>query len=450
MAMVDLNDPVVKEIVQARVYLLFNQPFFGNLATRLQLVDATSWCPTAATDGRKLYYNREFIKKLNRNELVFLIGHEILHAVYDHLGRRGSRDPQLWNMAADYIVNYTLVKENIGDMIKGGLYSEKYTDVMTSEEVYNHLKANSVQIQMPLDMHLEHEKDKKKDKQNQKQKGKGEKGDKGDEDGEGGSGDEEGEDGDEDGDGQGNGKGNATVTVMGEGDGPPSLSEEDLEQIRNEVKSAVISAAQSVNAGSVPAGVRRMIEELTEPKMDWRELLEMHIKSAIKDDYTFRRLAKSSWGISQMLGRRIILPGQNDAEKIDVVVTIDTSGSMSQQMLSDFLGEVKGIMEMFPDFMLRLFTFDTKVYDYMEFTPENIEEILTYPMSGGGGTMFECVFDFLKKQDIEPNKLVFMTDGYPGGSWGDEDFCDTLFVIHGSHSIVPPFGAVAYYDDHKN
>ena len=79
------------------------------------------------------------------------------------------------------------------------------------------------------------------------------------------------------------------------------------------------------------------------------------------------------------------------------------------------------------------------MYDHKTFTPENIDEILEYPMSGGGGTMFECVFEFLKKEEIEPNKLVFFTDGYPCGTWGDEDYCDTLFIIHGSHSIVPPF-----------
>lgn len=293
---------------------------------------------------------------------------------------------------------------------------------MTSEEVYNLLKQNSVQIEMPLDMHLSGEGDS-------------------DEDGEG--------DGAGDSDGEGNGKKTVKVNVMGDGDGPPSVSAKDLEQIRNEIKSAVIQAAQSAGAGNIPAGVRRMIEELTEPKMDWRELLEMHIKSAQKDDYTFRRVSKRSWGVSQQLGRKLIFPGQNDAETIDVVCVIDTSGSMTQKMLTDFLSEVKGIMEMFPDFTLRLLTFDTQVYDYMVFTPENIDEIHAYPMSGGGGTMFECVFDFLKEEEIEPAKMVFMTDGYPCGTWGDEDFCDTLFVIHGSHNIIPPFGAVAYYDDEK-
>ena len=111
----NMSDPVVQAIVAARVSLLFNQPFFGNLATRMELIDATKWCKTAATDGRKLYYNREFIKSLTPDELLFLIGHEVMHCVYDHLGRKGSREHKLWNMANDYIVNYTLVKEKLGE-----------------------------------------------------------------------------------------------------------------------------------------------------------------------------------------------------------------------------------------------------------------------------------------------------------------------------------------------
>ncbi|WP_205249372.1 DUF2201 family putative metallopeptidase, partial [Escherichia coli] len=85
-------------------------------------------CKTAATDGRNLYYNREFIKALTPEELLFLLSHEVLHCVYDHLGRKGSRDHKISNMANDYIVNFTLVKERLGSMPKGGLYDDKYTD----------------------------------------------------------------------------------------------------------------------------------------------------------------------------------------------------------------------------------------------------------------------------------------------------------------------------------
>lgn len=401
-----MNDPVVKAIVEARVKLLFEKPFFGNLATRLNLIDATSWCPTAATDGRNFYYNREFIKKLKKTELLFLVGHEVLHCVYDHLGRRSGRTPDIWNMANDYIVNYTLVKEKVGEMIKGGLYSDEYTDEMSSEEVYKLLEKNSTKIQMPLDMHLELGPDQK------------------DSDGKGGS-----------------GKG-ITVTVMGDGNGPPQLSEEELERIRQEVRAATISAAQASGAGNVPAGVLRLIEQLTEPKLDWRSMLEMHIQSANKDDFSFRKFSKKTWATRG----RAILPGQLPLPTIDVAVCIDMSGSISQEMASDFLSEVKGIMDQFADFRLEIWTFDTQTYGYKVFTPNNADEIYDYKCLGGGGTDFMCNWEFMKENDIEPHKLVMFTDGYPCGSWGDENYCDTLFIIHSDKSIEPPFGAHAHYE----
>jgi predicted metal-dependent peptidase len=411
--MANMNDPVVQAIVQARVTLLFNQPFFGNLATRLNLIDASKWCPTAATDGKNLYYNREFIKGLKPNQLLFLIAHETLHCVFEHLGRRGSRDPKIWNMANDYIVNYTLVKEKLGEMPSQGLYNEKYTDEMTSEEVYRLLEQNSVKIQMTLDQHLEMD----------------------------------GSDGEGDNDGNGGGR-KVSVTVMGDENGPPKLTEEDIQKIRNEIKAATINAAQSVGAGKVPAGVRRLIENLTNPIMDWRTLLEMHIQSSIKDDFTFQRPNKRSWGMG------VIMPGQNFKDTVDVAVAIDTSGSMTDEMLRDFLSETKGIMETFDDFRLTLWTFDTKVYNPVVFTPENIDDIMEYDAKGGGGTMFEANWEFMKNpaeegfpefETIEPKKFVMFTDGYPNSTWGDETYCDTLFVVHGNTSIEAPFGLTAYY-----
>lgn len=402
-----VNDPVVKEIVAARVKLLFERPFFGNMAARLILVDATKWCKTAATDGRHLFFNREFIKSLDKAELLFLIGHEVLHCVYDHMGRRQSRDPKLWNMANDYIVNYTLVHEKLGKMPESGLYDKKYTDEMTSEEVYELLKKNSVTIKMPLDEHLEPA----------------------------GPGD------DDDGNGNGDNNGSTEVTVVGK-DGPPKLTEEDLAQIRNEIRAAAIQTAQQVGAGNVPAGVRRLITALTEPKMDWRALLDAHIRSSLKDDYTFQRVSRRGWG-----AHGFILPAQNYMDTVDVAVCIDMSGSISNEQAHDMLSEVKGIMETFRDFRLRLWTFDTKTYGYEEFTGENLDDIDSYEVQGGGGTLFECNWEMMKEKGIEPERFVMFTDGYPNGTWGDENYCDTLFVIHGNKNIQAPFGMTAYYDD---
>src|SRR6056300_899582 len=95
------HEEITDRIIKARIEMLMSAPFFGNLATRLILKDATEWCPTAATDGKYFYYNRDFISFLSDEELVFLVGHEVLHCVYDHMdaSRRGDRNPVLWNIA---------------------------------------------------------------------------------------------------------------------------------------------------------------------------------------------------------------------------------------------------------------------------------------------------------------------------------------------------------------
>jgi predicted metal-dependent peptidase len=404
--MLDLNDPIVSELVKARVKLLLGKPWFGTLATRLELVDASTWCQTAATDGRHFFYNREFIKSLTLPELLFLVGHEVLHVVYDHLGRRNGRDPKLWNMAADYIINYTLKQEAVGTMPAQGLYDPKYTDEMTAEEVYELLKKNSVTIKMPLDQHLQ-------------------------------LGDD---DDDQDGEGKGQGQDSVDVTVTGK-DGPPKLTEEDLQRIRSEIRSAAIQAAQQVGAGKVPAGVRRMIEALTQPKLDWRTLLDSHVRSSVKDDYTFQRISRRAWDTG------MLFPSQDNLETVKLWCAIDASGSMSEEMLRDLLSEVKGIMQTFPDFEIGIMTFDTQIYNVQTFTPSNIHEIEEYPLAGGGGTMFECCWEYFKKEGIIPERFVMFTDGYPGGSWGDEQYCSTLFVIHGTTTIEAPFGVTAYYEE---
>ena len=121
------TDAQVREkLVTARIALLLKAPFFGNLATRLKLVNADDWCPTAATDGRTFYYNSEFINKMPSKQVEFLMGHEVLHCVYDHMGRRGERDARVWNIADDYCVNQDLLDQRIGEKIPVGLFDTKY------------------------------------------------------------------------------------------------------------------------------------------------------------------------------------------------------------------------------------------------------------------------------------------------------------------------------------
>jgi len=401
-----VDNAAIEKMVTARIGLLLKAPFFGNLATRLKLVNADEWLSTAATDGRNFYYNSEFVNKLSIKQTEFLFGHETLHVVYDHMGRRGDRDPQLWNIADDYCVNQDLIDQRIGEKITVVeiLYDPKYKG-MSAEEVYDLLYKNASKININdlmkrvLDEHLDGDGD----------------------DGEGEDG--EGEDGKP-------------------GSGRPKLSAEEKKQIRDEIKEAVMSAAQAVGAGNLPSGVKRMLKDMTEPKMNWRELLQQQIESTIKADYTWMRPSRKSWHLDA------ILPGQNNAQMIDICISVDLSGSISQKQCKDFFSEIHGIMQMYSDaFKIHVWTFDTEVYNPAIFTQDNLDDIKEYEPQGGGGTTFEANWEFMKENDIEPKKFIMFTDGYPGGSWGDPDYCDTLFVVHGSTTIEAPFGVTTYYTE---
>jgi predicted metal-dependent peptidase len=401
-----LDRDIREKLITARVGLLLRASFFGNLATRLKLVNADEWCPTAATDGRNFYYNSRFVDMLKPKEVEFLFGHEVLHCVYDHFGRRGDRDPQLFNIANDYCVNADLKKHRVGEFITSVpcLYDSKYQD-MSSEEIYDILYENAEKINIGdlidkmLDEHLD--------------------------------GESQDSDGEEDGE-QGK-KG---------GKGRPKLSAEEKQKIKDEIKEAVLAAASaSDGAGNLPAGVKRIIEDMTAPKMNWRELLRMQLESTIKSDYTWMRNSRRGWHMDA------VMPGMKLDPMIDIAISIDASGSMGDKMLKDFLAEIAGIMEQFPNYRIHVVSFDTQVYNPQQFDSENLDDITGYEIMGGGGTDFDCVFQYFKENEIEPKRHIMFTDGYPNGSWGDEQYCDTVFIMHGTTSIVPPFGQYAYYEE---
>jgi len=393
-----------ERLVGARIGLLLRHSFFGNLATRMKLVNADEWCATAATDGLKFYYNSRFIMMLKPKEVEFLVGHEVLHVVYDHMGRRGDRDPQIWNIADDYAVNADLKRHKVGQFITTVpcLYESKY-DGKPAEEIYDDLMKNVQKISIDdlvdqmIDDHLDGE----------------------DGDGEG----EEGEGGDK------------------KGKGRPKMSQEERDRARQEMKQAIIQAAQSAEAGTLPKGVERLIRDATEPVMPWRELIQTNLTSAIRNDYSWMRPSRRSWHMDA------IMPGMTPGEEIDVVVSLDMSGSISDKQATAFLGEIAGMMNSFDGYKVHVFCFDTDTYNPQDFDSENMDSIEEYEPKGGGGTDFDCIFDYLKENAIEPKRLIVFTDGYPCGSWGDPDYCDTTWIIHGDKNPNPPFGTYAIYDE---
>lgn len=383
-------DPVIDKIIVARVGLLLRHPFFGNMATRLKIQEGWPELKTAATDGRTIFFNRKFFEKMTVKQVEFVIAHEILHNVFDHMGRREGRQPKIFNIAADYCVNGQLVRDRIGDhkVPDIQIYHDTKYYGMGAEEIYDKLieEGNDGSGGDMLDDHVDWE------------------------------------------------------ASNGE-DGQPTYTKEELKQIRDEIREATMQAAQAAGAGNTPASVARMIKDLTEPKMNWREILRQQIQSTIKNDYSFMRPNRKGWHMSA------ILPGTNYEETIDICVSIDMSGSIGDEQAKDFLSEIKGIMEEYKDFKIKVWCFDTKVYNEQDYDGYSMDEFDQYEPMGGGGTAFEANWDYMKKHDINPKKFIMFTDGYPCGSWGDEDYCDTVFIIHGNNTIVPPWGTHAYYEE---
>ena len=205
----------------------------------------------------------------------------------------------------------------------------------------------------------------------------------------------------------------------------------------------MISSAQAAGAGNTPKEVQRIIKELTEPKMNWRELLRQQIQSTIRNDYTFSRPSRKGWHTGA------VLPGMNFMDTIDVAIGIDMSGSIGDSQAKVFLSEVKGIMDEYKDYNIKLWCFDTAVYNEADFSADGGEDLMDYDVQGGGGTDFEVNWEYMKENDIQPKKFIMFTDGYPFGSWGDSDYCETVFIIHGHHdkNTKAPFGVTAHYEE---
>jgi predicted metal-dependent peptidase len=378
-------DPIIDKLTTARVGLLLKAPFFGNMATRMRLIDASDWCSTAATNGRDFMYNRDFVNKLSTKKLEFLFAHEICHAIFDHFGRVGSRDRMLANIAQDYAVNQILVDERIGEKITEVqiCYDSKYRG-KAWEEIYDELYEKAEKISMPELL---------------KQLGK-----------------------------------------TKDGKSKPSLTKEEAQKIRDEIKQAMVQSAAAAGAGKTPAGIQRMIKNMTEPKMDWRQLVQQEIQSIVRNDYSFQRVNRKS------MHSGAILPGMKEATTIDVAIAIDMSGSIGEADATVFLSEIKGIMDQYEDFRVNLWCFDTDIYNWKTITHDEAHELVEYEPQGGGGTDFEVNFSFMEEHGIQPKKFIMFTDGYPCGSWGPEDYCDTIFIVKGNEQAEAPFGQTVIYE----
>lgn len=362
--------PTKTKLTKARINLLINHPFFASILLRMPCVERTD-IPTMAVDGVSLYYNADFVEKTPFDELVGVLAHEAMHIACLHHLREGARNHEKFNRAADYAIN-PLIEDARLSLPKDRLRKKEY-DGKSAEEIYSLMPDN----------------------------------------------------GQESGQGQGQGDFGGCGQVMPYPSKDPSAMAEQEQQ----VKIAVAQATQyAKTCGKLPDSIERMVGNLLEPSVDWREVLKRFVQDVARNDYTFRRPNQ------RYIATGFYLPTLYNEELGQITVAIDTSGSITQDELVEFASELNGIMSEYQGVRLTVIYCDAEVAHVDEYEgdmPVNLT------MHGGGGTDFKPPFDWVEKNEHQPKCMVYFTDGCCN-SFPEIPEYPTLWLA--TQKFNPPFG----------
>ncbi len=372
------HDDIENKLVAARTWLIIDKPFLGALALRLPLIEADPrWCRTTATDARSFYYNRDYIKALSFEQTKFILAHEALHCALSHFARREHRHKRRWDLACDFAINPLLVADGLMPA-PDALILDAFKD-MTAEEIYPCIQENT--DEEPMDRHLYDQDD--------RPHGSGDR-----DDGEGGRGEEQTDD-----NGGSHGEPDAQA---GGAQQPPPLSTPERDALDKQWQQRLASAAQqAMQAGKLGGSMARMVDHLLQPQLPWRMLLAHYMTRAARNDYSFAHPSRREG--------TAILPGLR-SQHIDLLVVLDTSGSISDDEMQEFLSEVNAIKGQVGA-RITLHACDEKLAPEGPWIFDPWEDVkLPGKLPGGGGTRFTPVFEWAEWQDRAPDLLVYFTD----------------------------------------
>ena len=396
-------------VMEAKISLLREFPFMSFMVMSCRHIE-TDIVPTMGATiiggTPTVFFNPEFTcdRLQNEAERAFVIAHELLHIYFQHLGRQRDHgyNHKLWNIATDYCINYYLVdikskKLEFPSKFQG-LYDEKYAG-LSSDEIYHQL--------------LQEAKDNLDDLLDQY-------GDPNDEDG--------------DGNGSGSGEGQGSGKKKGKGKkGSPfdevsaeDLSADDKAQLKAQLAASLNAAANSTKDMGTGAGnLFRKLMELVEPKVDWKQVLRDFVTTTSKYRYTFNKYNRRS--------TNIVFPSLT-GDFINVAFGIDTSGSMSEEDLSEMLTELKGILNDFEAWTVTLMSCDTDAHLIGHYSSENGDDFASIDMKliGGGGTDMQPMIDMADNLETivgeNPNVIIIGTDGYIPAVKGSDTIA-TMFLV---------------------
>jgi predicted metal-dependent peptidase len=342
------------QLMKHRNFCLFSGLF---MVGKVSVDDAT---PTAKTNGLDVIYGRAFVDSLTDKALAFVILHENMHKAYRHLvvwKKLHERNHMLANAACDYVINLQIRDyDPQGDDVEMPMDADGNVMGLIDEKYRGMDTAQVFRL-----LEEEH---------------------------------------------GGGGGGNESCKGFDEHDWE-NASEADKEEIANEIEKALRQGA--ILAGKVKGDVSRELQDLLTPKIDWKEALRDFVKTTTqgKDQTTWKRLHK------RYIGSDIIMPSSYSEKVGSILVGIDTSGSIGGEELAGFLSEVKSICDEVSPEQIDLLYWDTHVASHEVYRDTELCNLVESTQAkGGGGTDPDCVPDFMKKEDLKPECVIMLTDGY--------------------------------------
>jgi predicted metal-dependent peptidase len=363
---------------RAVTQLVVRHPFFGSVCLSVKMAPDPT-IPTMCTDGTSILWSPSFVDEMTQDECTGVLAHEVMHIVMKHMLRRGERKPDRWNYACDFVINPILLEAGFV-LPEGGLNDPQYAN-LTAEAVYDRLPENIEQ--------------------------------------------------------QAQGGGFGEVVDAKDKNGK-QLSPAEVQQMEADIDSKVMMAANAAKAvGKLPAKIDQMIQQMQKAQVDWRDVLRRFIGGDQPDDYSMRRPQRTMY---HMAG--IVAPSIQKVGAGNIVVGIDTSGSVSHHELTQFLGELNAVSEDTAPTSITVITCDTHVQTVQRYERgELIEEI---KVGGRGGTLVTPVFKYIEENELEVDSMIYLSDlevwDYPEQA----PHYPTLWVSSWDQAKPAPFGETTY------
>jgi predicted metal-dependent peptidase len=372
-----------RKIARSKVRLMLDKEskgwgFYASILYQMPMIEKKD-IPTMATDGRSIFYNYEWSDTLTEQELDGVKVHEAYHRVLKHHLRMCKRDPELWNIACDYAINPIIIQSGL-TLPEGALIDAKFKG-MSAEKIYDILQKD-----------------------------------------------------------QGEGGGN-TPQPQGWGDVQDQGEGMSQDQVKTEeatINAQTVMAVSSMkkDVGSLPANIKEIIDEMKRSQIDWTDVLTRHIGGDQPEGYSYRRPNRRSWYLHE-----VVTPISNKIGCGDIVVGVDTSGSVSSKELTYFLGELNAIADSSGADSVTIITCDYDVQGVVRY--EKGEQIEKIDCKGRGGTRVMPVFDYIREHNINVDNFIYFTDMGIGDYPTTTDF-PILWVSSDIRGQEAPIGQTTY------